>query len=107
MEYAPLNYVYRRESDGRPILNNITKMPLDILIPMLIGENSDQTQEQIAESFQLSKAQIYAALAFYYTYPEEVEAWIESTRQLMETYREQSEAFWARVHAGTIDEDSL
>lgn len=98
MEYVALNYIYRREKDGRPMLDAHLEMPLDILIPMLI-DNQESTREEIAVSYGFSMAQIYAALAFYYDHTEEFEArWAEAER-LAEPYRAESDARRARMEA--------
>lgn len=74
---------------GRPCIIGTGLKVTDIVVAM---RYHDRTPEQIAEGFQVSMAEVYAALAYYYINKGDVDAdienQIETARRLYEEHLE-------------------
>ncbi len=70
---------------GRPIIVGTTLTVEDIAITMIYHQ---QDPDGIAEWYNLSLAQVHAALAYYYTHKEEIDASMRQRRQMAEEYKE-------------------
>ena len=69
---------------GRPCLAGTTLEIATIAMAKVMG----QEPEEIADDYQLSLAQVYAALAYYYDHKSEIDATIQQRRQLALALRE-------------------
>ncbi len=67
-----INLIYRNPKirGGRPCIVGTGLRVLDVVMSMQYGERSP---EQIAEDFQITLGQVYAALAYYYENKDEID----------------------------------
>lgn len=63
---------------GRPIIAGTTLMVQDVA-----AHHRKYTPEELAEQLQISLAQVYAALAYYYDHKDEIDAQIEENDRLI------------------------
>jgi len=68
---------------GRPCITGTTLEVSVIAIAKIVHMRSP---EEIADDYQLSLAQVYAALAYYYEHKAEIDASIEERRKLAEEH---------------------
>jgi uncharacterized protein (DUF433 family) len=77
MQIAPINYIEIR--DGRPLIAG-TGLKVAIIANMHLHQ--DVSIEWIAENYDLTPAQIYAALSYYYDHAEELDRFIREGDEL-------------------------
>jgi uncharacterized protein (DUF433 family) len=71
---------------GRPIIAGTT---IEVSVIAIARTVHGQTPEQIADDYRLTRAQVYAALAYYYEHQAEIDAQIEAQNAIGEAYKEQ------------------
>ncbi len=71
---------------GRPHLLGTTLTVADIVIAKIFHQRD---ADGIAEDFEISLSQVYAALSYYYDHKISIDTSIEERRQLAETMKEQ------------------
>jgi uncharacterized protein (DUF433 family) len=80
---VPINYIEIRRGDfGERAVVAGTGVKVDVIAVMHVYNNS--SIEWIAENFDLSPAQIYAALSYYYDHKDEIDQRIAEGEQLAE-----------------------
>lgn len=70
---------------GRPVLAGTSLRVLDIAVQKVFHR---QTPDEIAQHFQISLPQVYAALAYYYQHKPEIDADIREQDKLAREYKE-------------------
>lgn len=68
----PITHIVRKLDTGKPMING-RRIPVDVLIST-IRNQPNKSIEQIAEDFELSLGQVYAALSYYHDNKAEIEA---------------------------------
>ncbi len=77
MEIIPINHITRKPDSGQPMVAG-RRIPVAVLIAT-IHNQPENTLEQIAENFDLTLGQVYAALSYYHDHKAEIEAiWREA-----------------------------
>ena len=71
---------------GRPYIIGTTITVADIAIAKIFHR---QEPEEIADNYNLTLPQVYAALAYYYEHKAEIDASIQERRKLAEEMKEQ------------------
>ncbi len=71
---------------GRPVIAGTGIRVMDIVAYHLYGDKL--SAEQIAEDFQLSLAQVYAALSYYYSHQDEIDEQMQADAQEAARMRE-------------------
>lgn len=71
---------------GRAVIVGTTLEVATIAVAKIVG---GQSAEEIAADYDLQLPQVYAALAYYYSHKEEIDAAIQDRRQLARTMKEQ------------------
>lgn len=70
---------------GRPIIDGTTITVEDVAIAMIYHQ---QDADGIAEWYNLTLAQVHAALAYYYQHQAEIDENLKRRRELIEEYKE-------------------
>lgn len=70
---------------GRPVLAGTSLRVLDIAIQKVFHR---QTPDEIAQHFQISLPQVYAALAYYYQHKPEIDADIREQERIFQEAKE-------------------
>lgn len=70
---------------GRPIIAGTTLMVQDVAAHHIYRK---YTPEELAEQLQISLAQVFAALAYYYDHKDEIDAQIEENDRLISDAKE-------------------
>ncbi len=86
MASAPINYVEIR--DGRPVIAG-TGLKVAIIANMIV--HNDTPIPWVVENYDLTPAQIHAALSYYYDHAEELDRYIQEGDELAKQYGISSE----------------
>ena len=71
---------------GRPYLIGTTITVADLVVTKIFQQRNP---DEIAEDYEISLSQVYAALTYYYDHKAEIDASIAEQRRLAETMKEQ------------------
>lgn len=83
---SPINYIEIR--DGRPLIAG-TGLKVAIIANMVV--HHDVPIEWIVANYDLTPAQIYAALSYYYDHVEELDRFVQEGDELAQKYGVSSE----------------
>ena len=100
MPIAPINYIEIR--NGRPV---IVGTGIKVAILAHIYLSGDAPIDWIVENYDLTPAQIYAALSYYYDHREELDRWLQRGEELAEKYGTPSEEVIARMRKRLKDRE--
>jgi uncharacterized protein (DUF433 family) len=78
MQIAPINYIEIR--DGKPLIAG-TGLKVAIIAPMYVRYNVPI--DWIAENYDLTPAQIHAAISYYYDHAEELDRFVQEGEELV------------------------
>ena len=87
-----IELIYRNPKirGGRPCIVGTSLRVIDIVMAMQFGERSP---EQMAEDYQLSLGQVYAALAYYFEHKKEID---KDIREVIRIGRELAKEGWGK-----------
>lgn len=95
MDFAPINHIVIRE-DGKITIDG-TRMRVQDIVAMHLLNNL--SIEWIVEEFDLTPAQIHAALAYYYDHQEEIDQRMREADEMWRTHAIQSADALAKMRA--------
>jgi uncharacterized protein (DUF433 family) len=94
MEFAPINYIEIR--DGCPLIAG-TGLTVAVIATMHVQQHVPI--EWIAENYELTPAQIYAALSYYYDHAEELDRYVQAGDELAQQIGTSSSELLKRMQA--------
>jgi uncharacterized protein (DUF433 family) len=100
MQIAPINHIEIR--DGNPVIAG-TSLKVAIIATMYV--HYDVSIEWIAENYDLTPAQIHAALSYYYDHAAELDRFIQEGDELAKQIGIPSNEVLEQMRQRTNDED--
>lgn len=92
---APINHIELRENGSAVIAG--TGLKVHVIAPMFVS--GEATAEWIMETYELTPAQFYAALSYYYDHQTEIDEYLRETHEWLEKHAVKSSDLIARMQA--------